>query len=135
MINQAAQRKSNGNDLELIIAGIIILLLFALAVTQTIWYFHNERQLNQAAIQSPDYRTCKEYFAERILPDYLEVSRKQCRELTKWHLEQERGYFTHQNPLYPEKRYTTPIARRAYILKYRKEHSAWDDIQNSQWLP
>lgn len=135
MATPTTRQRNRELDLGSIIGSIVLLLLVSWLTTHVLWYNYNERQLNEAAIQSTDYHACKNFFNQRILPNYLAIATKQCRELTKWQVKKDRGYFTHQNLLYPQERYITPPARRERILQYITQKESWNEVQQSEWLP
>lgn len=135
MASQAAQHSQTSEYITAVIGTAVLLLLIALVVTQITWYFHNDRQLTQAAEASTEYNACLSFFEEHIHLNYHTATQKQCRELLKWQVQQTRQYFTHQNHLRPVEKYQTPHARRQHILNNRKRLADFDAIQNSGWLP
>lgn len=134
MPSSAASQQKAKVDLGAVTGVVVLLLLLAFIATQVPWYFYNERHLNRDAVQSPEYQTCAAYFNNHLLPNYQYLGHKQCRDLVKFQLERQRGYFTHSS-LQRQKAYITPLVRRDYILKYRKDAEDWTEIQNSPWLP
>ena len=131
---QTYPRVMNQFDLAALCAFLAaIALILCGAIGHTGWYLYNDHQLTQAARVSPDYQNCAAYFAEHIADDYTHLTRNHCLRRAKWHLQQERQYFTHRSWL-KETRYATTQARREAILKGRTDYiNGWNELQTSPW--
>lgn len=117
----------------LITSLVAIALILTGAIGHTGWYLYNDHQLNQAAQASDLYSDCAAYFANHLAVDYHHLTEDHCLRRAKWHIQQERQYFTHRGWLKQE-RYITTQARREAILKGRTDYiNGWNELQSAPY--